>query len=308
MLLSTRVGVVKVIVSGSSGFIGSAVVRKLTDAGHEVLRVVRGHPAGTGELRWDIRAGTIEHDKAEGAEAVVHLAGAGIAEHRWDEATKAAIQDSRIDGTHLICEALANLPTPPRVLVSGSAIGYYGNRGAEILDEASTPGSGYLAEVCRAWEAATAPAEEAGVRVVHLRTGVVLGAGGGVLAKTLPLFKAGAGGRLGPGTQYMSWVSLHDEVGAICHAIDTDTVSGPLNATSPNPVTNAAFTRVLSGVLGRPAPLPVPSFALSAALGREMVADMVLASQRVRPTKLVDSGYKFHDPDLAGALKAITQR
>ncbi len=297
----------KVLVTGSTGFIGAALVSALNALDHEVIRAVRGAPAGPGELHWDIPNETIDIAGLQGIDAVVHLAGVGIGDHRWDDATKAAIQDSRIDGTRLLCRTLAELDQPPKVVVSGSAIGYYGNRGAEILDEDSSPGTGFLAEVCAAWEAATVPAVRAGIRVVHLRTGVVLGKGGGILAKTLPLFKTGMGGRLGPGTQYMSWVSLEDEVGAILHAITTDTLAGPLNATSPNPVTNDSFTRVLAQVLSRPAPLPVPAFALSAVLGKEMVTDMVLASQRVMPTKLAQTGYEFHHPELAGALTAITQ-
>ncbi|MGH9129122.1 MAG: TIGR01777 family oxidoreductase [Acidimicrobiales bacterium] len=296
----------KVLVSGSSGFVGSALVPALEAAGHEVVRLVR-HPAGSGECHWDIGAGKIDSEALAGVEGVVHLAGAGIGERRWTEEVKAAIQDSRIDGTRLLCGALAAMGQPPSVLVSGSAIGYYGDRGAEILDESSSTGTGFLAEVCVAWEAATADAKTAGVRVVHLRTGVVLGPGG-ILTKTLPLFKRGMGGRLGSGNQYMSWVSLDDEVGAILHALHDTSVSGPLNATAPNPVTNLDFTSVLAKVLSRPAPLPVPAFALSGVLGKEMVTDMVLASQRVMPTRLQSTGYSFTHPELEGSLRAITAK
>lgn len=297
----------RILVSGSSGFIGSALVTRLCAQGHEVVRLVRG-PAGPGRIRWDIGAGQLDAEALEGIEAAVHLAGVGIGDHRWTEETKAAIQDSRIDGTSLLCSALAAMEHPPAVLVSGSAIGYYGDRGAEILDESSSPGSGFLAEVCVAWEAATASAKQAGIRVVNLRTGVVLGPGGGVLGRTLPMFKAGVGGRLGSGSQYMSWIGLEDEVGAILHALSDASVVGALNATAPHPVTNAEFTSTLARVLNRPAPLPVPAFVLSAALGREMVTGMVLASQRVMPARLQATGYQFHDAQLEGALRALTAR
>jgi uncharacterized protein (TIGR01777 family) len=297
----------KVLVTGSNGFIGAALVPALSGAGHEVLRLVRG-PAGPGQAHWDIGAGQLDSDKLDGVEAVVHLAGVGIGERRWTEEVKASIQDSRIDGTRLLCEALVTMSRPPSVLVSGSAIGYYGDRGAEILDESSSPGKGFLAEVCVAWEAAANEARQSGIRVVNLRTGVVLGPGGGVLAKTLPLARLGMGGRLGSGSQYMSWVSLTDEVGAILHALANDSVTGPLNATAPNPVTNATFTATLAKVLNRPAPLPVPAFALSAALGKEMVTDMVLTSQRVMPTRLQATGYEFAHSELEDALRAVTAK
>ncbi len=297
----------RVLVTGSNGFIGTTLVQALERAGHEVVRLVRG-PAGPGQLHWDIRAGQLDTDKLVGIEAVVHLAGVGIGEHRWTEEVKAAIQDSRIDGTRVLCGALAAMRRPPSVLVSGSAIGYYGDRGAEILDESSSPGKGFLAELCVAWEATANVARQSGIRVVNLRTGVVLGPGGGVLAKTLPLARLGMGGRLGSGNQYMSWVSLTDEVGAILHALANDSVDGPLNATAPNPVTNATFTATLSKVLNRPAPLPVPAFALSAALGKEMVTDMVLASQRVMPAQLQATGYEFAHAELEDALRAVTAK
>ncbi len=297
----------RVLVTGSNGFIGTTLVQASERAGHEVVRLVRG-PAGPGQLHWDIRAGQLDTDKLVGIEAVVHLAGVGIGERRWTEEVKAAIQDSRIDGTRVLCGALAAMRRPPSVLVSGSAIGYYGDRGAEILDESSSPGKGFLAELCVAWEATANVARQSGIRVVNLRTGVVLGPGGGVLAKTLPLARLGMGGRLGSGNQYMSWVSLTDEVGAILHALANDSVDGPLNATAPNPVTNATFTATLSKVLNRPAPLPVPAFALSAALGKEMVTDMVLASQRVMPAQLQATGYEFVHPELEDALRAVTAK
>lgn len=311
------------MVSGSHGFIGGALVAALTAVGHTVARLVRpprggaagaapGPPAGAAagvagpwEVRWDIAAGTIDATALEGIDAVVHLAAAGIGEHRWTEEVKASIQDTRIDGTRLLCSALAGMSNPPSVLVSASAIGYYGDRGGEILDEASGPGTGFLAEVCQAWEAATSAAEAAGIRVVHLRTGIVQGPGGGAMARMLPLAKLGLGGRLGSGRQYMSWISLDDEVGAILHALSEASIAGPLNATSPNPVTNAAYTAVLARVLNRPAPLAVPAFALGAVLGKEMAADVVLASQRVVPTRLLDSGYRFRHPDLEGALRSV---
>lgn len=293
----------KVVVSGSHGLIGQALVAALLARDHQVARLVRGQPE-PGQVGWDIAAGRIDAAAMEGADAVVHLAGAGLARRRWAKAEKDRIAGSRRAGTGLLSRALAGLDRPASVLVSGSAIGWYGSRGAELLDEDSPPGSGFLAEVCQDWEAATAPAEEAGLRVVHLRTGIVQSRRGGALAKQLALFKRGLGGRLGSGQQYVSWISLDDEVGAILHALTEPSVQGPLNATAPSPVTNAELTRVLATVLGRPAVLAVPRAALGIVLGSEMAAETVLASQRVRPAKLISTGYAFRHPDLRGALAA----
>jgi len=296
----------RVLVSGSHGLIGTALVRTLRTRGHEVGRIVRG-PAGAraepADVSWDIEAGTIDTQAMEGVDAVVHLAGASLA-RRWSPAYKARLRDSRVAGTTLLATAAAQLDRPPTTMVSGSAIGYYGDRGEEVLTEDSEAGSGFLAELVQAWEGATAPAEKVGIRVVHLRSGVVQSAEGGALGKQLPLFKLGLGGQLGPGRQYLSWVSLADEVDAIIHALTHDAVRGPLNATAPNPVTNTEFTRILGAALGRPTMLRVPSVALLAALGPEMARETLLVSQRVRPARLEATGYAFHHPELPAALDA----
>lgn len=296
----------KVLVSGSHGLIGRALVPALESAGHDVVRLVRGQPDPP-DVGWDIPAGQIDGAGLGGIDAVVHLAGAGLAERRWTEDEKARIRDSRVQGTRLLASALAALDPRPSALVSGSAVGWYGSRGAEVLDEDSPGGSGFLAQVCREWEEATAEAEAGGIRVVHLRTGIVQSAGGGALAKQLPIFRAGGGGRLGSGHQYLSWISLDDEVGAIIHALTQPSLHGPLNATAPSPVTNAEHARTLARVLHRPAVLAVPRVALSLALGAEMAGETVLASQRVRPRRLETTGYQFRHPELEGALRATLQ-
>ncbi|MGH9063512.1 MAG: TIGR01777 family oxidoreductase [Acidimicrobiales bacterium] len=293
----------RVLVSGAHGLIGSALLPALETAGHQVTRLVRGRP-GAGDVGWDIGAGTIDAGGLAGVDAVVHLAGAGLGERRWTEEQKAALQDSRLDGTRLLSQALAGLGQPPSVLVSGSAVGWYGNRGAEILDEDSEPGTGFLAELCRGWEAATGGAEEAGIRVVHLRSGIVQSARGGILARQLPLFRLGVGGRLGSGRQYLSWISIDDEVGAILHVLADASLRGPVNATSPDPVTNAEYTRALGRVLGRPTFMAVPAAALAVVLGQQMADEMALASQRVRPARLEASGYRFRHPALEEALRS----
>ena len=300
----------RVLVSGSRGLIGSALVRALRTRGDEVGRIVRrqaGEPAGPADVSWDIEARTVDTRAMEGADALVHLAGASLA-RRWSSAYKVRLRDSRVQGTTQLATALAQLDRPPSVMVSGSAIGYYGDRGDAELTEDSGAGTGFLAELVQAWEAATASAEEAGIRVVHLRSGIVQSAKGGALSKQLPLFKLGLGGQLGPGRQYVSWISLVDEVDAILHAITNDTVRGALNATAPNPVTNAELTRVLGAAVGRPTLLRVPSPALSLAFGPEMARETVLISQRVRPARLEATGYAFRHPELAGALEAALGR
>jgi hypothetical protein len=300
----------RVLVSGSHGLIGTALVRTLRTRGHVVGRIVRPHVGartGPDDVSWDIEAATIDGPALEGADAVVHLAGASLA-RRWSSAYKARLRDSRVEGTTLLATALGQLDRPPAVMVSGSAIGYYGDRGDDVLTEDSEPGTGFLADVVQAWEAATAPADAAGVRVVRLRSGIVLSADGGALGKQLPLFKLGLGGQLGAGGQYVSWVSLADEVEAILHALTHDSVQGPLNATAPNPVTNTELTRILGAALGRPTMLRVPRFALEAALGSEMARETVLVSQRVRPARLEATGFEFRHPELAGALAAALGR
>lgn len=294
----------KVAVTGSTGLIGSALVEALQARGDTVTRLVRRSPA-TGEARWDPEGAQIETAALEGQDAVVHLAGVGIGDHRWTEEHKRAVLESRVKGTTLLATTVAGLAAKPKVLVSGSAIGYYGLRGDEVLTEDSEPGTGFLTDVCLPWEAATKPAEDAGVRVVHTRTGIVLSPNGGALKQMLLPFKLGLGGRIGSGQQWWSWVSIDDEVGAILYALGNDTVSGAANLTAPNPVTNEQFTRTLNRVLRRPTLLPTPTFALRAMFGSEAVDEMFLGGQRVVPAKLEASGYAFGHPDLEGALRYL---
>ncbi len=299
------VGAMRVAVTGSSGLIGSALVDSLECDGHDAVRLVRRAPRSAGEVRWDPPAGTIDAAALEGIDAAVHLAGEGIGEKRWSAAQKQRILDSRVLGTDLLARTLADLDAGPAVLVSGSAIGWYGPRGDEVLTEHSPPGTGFLAEVARHWELATAAAEAAGIRVVHLRTGIVLSRRGGSLGRLLPLIRLGVGGPLGTGRQWWSWVSLDDEVGLIRHAIGTPTVRGPMNATAPEPARNADVIRALGRALHRPTVLPAPSFALRLVLGREMADEVVLAGQRVVPEVATETGYGFRHPDLASAVAAV---
>jgi hypothetical protein len=298
---------VKVVVTGASGLIGTALVRALQTRGDEVTRLVRRSPA-TGEARWDPDAGQIETAALEGQDAVVHLAGEGIGDHRWTDEHKRAVLDSRVKGTTLLAETLAGLTEKPAVLASGSAIGYYGLRGDEVLTEDSGPGTGFLAEACVQWEASTAPAEAAGIRVAHLRTGLVMSPDGGALKQMLLPFKLGLGGRIGSGKQWWSWISIDDEVGAILHLLDRGTAGGPVNLTAPNPVTNIEFTRTLNGVLRRPTLLPTPTFALKAMFGGEAVEQMFLGGQRVMPARLQADGYAFRHPELEGALRQLLHK
>lgn len=296
----------RVAVTGSSGLVGTALVARLQGDGHEVVRLLRAGAAGDGTARWDPAAGAIDAAALEGLDAVVHLAGAGIGDKRWTAERKRLILESRTRGTDLLARTLAGLVARPSVLVSGSAVGWYGARGAEELTEQSAPPSApdFAAQVCREWEAATAPAEAAGIRTVHLRTGIVFAGHGGALAKMLTPFRLGLGGRIGDGHQYMSWVSLEDEVGAILHAITAPGITGPLNATGPAPVTNRELTRALGRALHRPTLLPTPVFALKARYGAELVEHLLLAGQRVLPAKLVGSGYAFVHPTVEDALDA----
>jgi hypothetical protein len=297
-----------VLVTGSTGLVGSTLVSFLTTGGHQVTRLVRHAPrAGQAEVQWDPAAGSIATPGLEGIDAVVHLAGESIASGRWSAEKKAKIRDSRVQGTRVLCEALAQLVTPPKVLVSASAIGYYGDRGDEVLRENSRPGRDFLADVCQAWEAATAPAAQRGIRVVNVRIGIVLSSAGGALGKMLLPFKMGAGGVIGSGQQYMSWIALDDLVGVIHHALITDSLQGPVNAVAPHPVTNSAFTKTLGRVLRRPTLMPLPAFAARAVFG-EMADALLLASTRVEPAKLKDSGYDFRYPDLEGALRHVLGR
>lgn len=296
----------RVAVTGSSGLIGSALLAGLRAAGHTPVAVVRGG-AAPGDITWDPRAGTIDPQAFVGVDAVVHLAGAGIGDRRWTDDYKREIHDSRTRSTNLISEALASIDGGPRILLSGSAIGIYGSRGDEVLDESSAPGSGFLAQVCLDWEAATAVAAAAGVRVAHLRTGIVLSPRGGALKKQLPLFKFGLGGRFGSGRQWQSWISIDDEVAAIMYLLEHD-VAGPVNLTAPNPVTNAEFTRTLAAVLHRPAVVPVPSFGPKLLLGGELAQNLLFDGQRVVPKVLLDGGFAFATPDLEGALRSLLGR
>ncbi|WP_405460218.1 TIGR01777 family oxidoreductase [Streptomyces sp. NBC_00101] len=292
----------RIAVTGSTGLIGAALVRSLRADGHEVCRLVR-RPAKTGdEVSWDPRRGYVDVAGLVGCDAVVHLAGAGVGDHRWTETYKKEIRDSRVLGTAAVAEALASLDTPPKVLLAGSAIGYYGDTGDRAVDESAPPGEGFLPSVCEEWEAATAPAEEAGVRTVHVRTGLVVSAEGGAWGKLFPLFKAGLGGRLGNGRQYWSFISLHDQVAALRHLLDTDDLSGPVNLTAPEPVTNAEVTAAMGRVLRRPTLFTAPAPALRLALGD--FAEDVLGSQRVVPRKLLDSGFTFAFPSVESAVRA----
>ncbi len=294
----------RILVTGSTGLIGSALVPFLTSQGHEIIRLVRSKPKpGSNEFQWDPLAGVIDPAALTGIDVVIHLAGENIA-GRWTAEKKARIRDSRVKGTQTLCKTLIQMTQPPRVGVFASAVGYYGNRGDEILREESPPGSGFLAEVCREWEAATEPAAQKGIRVVRLRIGIVLSPAGGALAAMLPAFKIGAGGPIGGGKQYVSWITLDDLTMVIDHVIKTETLQGPVNAVTPNPVTNAEFTKTLGKVLGRPTALPMPAFAARLAFG-EMANELLLASTRVEPARLLASGYTFRYPHLEGALRHL---
>lgn len=298
----------RVAVSGASGLIGSQLAAQLESQGHHVQPLVRRDPRpGSSEIRWDPARGELDADALAGVSVVVNLAGESIAAGRWTNARKAVIRDSRVDGTRLLAEHVARLEPPPRVFICASATGYYGDRGDELLTEDSAPGSGFLAEVCRAWEAATRPAADAGIRVVCLRTSMVLSSLGGALTWMLRPFKLGLGGRLGSGRQYVSWISLEDLVAAIVHAMEAEDLAGPMNATSPQPVTNAEFTRTLGEVLGRPTPFPMPAAMVGLMFG-EMGRALMLSSTRAMPQKLLGGGFKFSHPDLRGALEAELKR
>jgi uncharacterized protein (TIGR01777 family) len=296
-----------VVVSGSSGLVGTALVGALRSAGHRPVRLVRRPTAGADEIAWDPKAGTVDAASLEGVGAVVHLAGAGIGDKRWSDAYKREILESRTLGTGLLARTLAGLDRRPAAFLSGSAIGFYGAHGDEELDETSPAGSGFLADVVQAWEGAAAPAAEAGIRTAFLRTGIVLSPAGGALKKQLPIFKSGLGGRFGSGRAWQSWISIDDEVGAIVFLLDA-TVAGPVNLTAPNPVTNAEFTKVLGTVLRRPTAMPIPSFGPKLLLGREAADALLFTGQRVLPRVLESAGYRFADPQLEGALRRLLDK
>ncbi|MCW2940212.1 MAG: NAD-dependent epimerase/dehydratase [Actinomycetia bacterium] len=290
----------RVAITGSTGLIGSALSQDLRQSGHSVLRLVRRPPQGPDEAHWD-PYGEVDTKALEGLDAVVHLAGAGIGDRRWTESYRRQIRDSRTVGTATLAQALTALANPPRVLVSGSSVGFYGDTGDRAVDETAPLGGGFLAGVCRDWETATASAAERGIRVVHARTGLVLSRDGGLLGKVLPLFRLGLGGKLGSGRQWMSWISMYDQVAALRFLIDHDELTGPVNLTAPEPVTNADYTRALAHAVHRPALLTVPKFALRAALAG-FADEGLLIGQRVLPVRLIEAGFRFRHVRLDAAL------
>ena len=304
----------RILVSGSTGFLGTPLIAALEREGHTIARLVRpdtGQTKAVGAekqtVRWDPVGGEFDAKAAEGADALVHLAGASIADGRWNAARKKLLGTSRVEATRHLMGALAKLQQPPRVIVASSASGFYGDRGDETLTETSAPGNGFLPGLCREWEAESARGGEFGARVVMLRFGIILAEHGGALAKMALAFKLGAGGRLGSGTQWMSWLTLAEAVGIVRFALANSTLSGPANAVTPNPVQNSEFTRVLAQTLHRPALFPAPAFALRLALG-EMADALLLASQKMKPAKLEQAGYQFTQPELASALTEVFQK
>jgi uncharacterized protein (TIGR01777 family) len=299
-----------VLLSGASGMLGTALAKALRQSGASVLRLVRCEPRSAEELRWDPTSNAqgaegvpFEIGRLEGIGAAVHLSGANVASRRWTAGYKREMTESRVQTTRVLAETLAQLKTPPQVLVAASAVGFYGDRGDEVLDEDSAAGSGYFPELCAAWEAATGPAEDAGIRVVHLRFGMVIGRDGGAMARLKPMFRLGLGGKLGDGRQWMSWVSEMDAVRAALFALQTDSLSGPMNVVAPQPVMNVEFTRELGQAVHRPAVIAAPAFALRLAFG-EMADEALLASTRAVPKRLLEAGFGFVHPTLAEAFAA----
>ncbi|MFG2141306.1 TIGR01777 family oxidoreductase [Streptomyces sp. NPDC048650] len=292
----------RIAITGSTGLIGTELVRSLRADGHDVVRLVRRPPAAADEVRWDPARQEVDTAGLRGCAAMVHLAGAGVGDHRWTAAYKREIRDSRVKGTKAVATALASMDAPPRVFVCGSAIGYYGDTGDRRTDETGAAGTGFLPDVCVAWEHAAGPAQEAGIRTAFARTGLVVARSGGAWGKLFPIFRMGLGGRLGDGSQYWSFISLADHIAALRHLIDTDGLSGPVNLTAPEPVTNREATAVMGKYLNRPTLATVPAPVLRAALG-EFAGD-VLASQRVIPRRLLDSGFSFSHPHVMDAVRA----
>lgn len=297
-----------IAISGSSGMIGTALTTHLRADGHTVMPMVRA-TARDGEIHYDPRAGQLDPEHLIGVDAIVHLAGAGIGDRRWTAAYRREILESRTLSTSLIARSMAEVVNRggPRTLLSGSAIGFYGATDDQELNERSDAGDGFLADVCREWEAATSPAEDAGIRVAHLRTGIVLSPAGGALKKLLPLFRFGLGGRMGSGRQWQSWISIDDQVGAIAFLLTAD-ISGPVNLTAPTPVTNAEFTKVLAESLSRPALLPIPSFGPRLLLGRDLADALLFTGQRVLPDRLTEAGFAFEHSTLAEAFASLLRR
>ena len=297
----------KILITGASGLIGQALTKQLNASGHTTVAAVRREPRRNDEVQWNPTTGEMSPSAFDGIDAVVHLAGAGIGDKRWTDAYKMEILQSRTLGTALLADTMASLDKKPSVFLSGSAIGIYGQRDDTELDEDATIGTGFLADVCRDWEAASAAASAAGIRTVLLRTGIVLSPKGGALKKQLPLFKLGLGGKFGNGKQWQSWISITDEVNAIIHLL-TSNLSGAVNLTAPNAVTNAEFTRVLASVVSRPAILPIPSFGPKLLLGGELADALLFTGQRVVPNALVADGFHFAHPTLDVALRALLNK
>jgi len=294
----------KILISGSHGLVGSALAKALQQSGDEVLSLVRGKASSSNQIEWDPKQGLLSLDSIEGLDTVVHLAGEAIAEGRWSDEKKQRIRDSRVQGTRLLAEKVAAMASPPRVFVSASAIGFYGNRGDELLTEQSTAGRDFLADVCVEWERATEAVQARGIRTVLARFGIILSTKGGALAKMLPPFRMGVGGRVGNGKQWMSWIALEDVVAGLLHVMKTESVKGAVNFVAPNPVTNAEFTKKLGNALSRPTIFPIPVFGIRLAFG-EMADALLLSSQRVKPAVLEASGFEFQYVELSNALKAI---
>ena len=294
----------RVLLTGASGLIGTALQPSLSARGFQVTCLVRGTASGHDQISWD-PARPLSPDSISGFDAVIHLAGETVV-GRWSDAKKTNIRNSRVISTRNLASSLAKTRNHPQVLITASAIGYYGDRADELLNETSTPGEGFLADVCREWEAANQPAADAGIRTVQIRTGVVLSPDGGALQKMLPPFRMGVGGNIGSGRQWMSWIHIHDMVGAVHHILKNDLLQGPVNLVAPKPVTNAEFTKTLASVLSRPAIFPVPAFAAKLLFG-QMANEVLLAGQRVEPARLITSGYPFQYSDLRKALEAVVK-
>ena len=294
----------RIVIAGSSGLIGTELVKSLRQDGHEVIRLVRRKPVASTEVFWDPANGEIDSTSLAGSEVVINLAGAGVGDHRWTQKYKQLILSSRVDSTSLLARTAAQVK--PKVFIAGSAIGWYGDTADKAVDESARPGTGFLADVVVAWEAAAQPARDAGIRVVHARTGLVAAKNGGAWSRLLPLFKLGVGGKLGSGNQYWSFISMRDEIAALKFLITEVSISGPVNLTAPVPATNAQVTKAMSKVFKRLALFPVPAFALQAALGE--FSQEVLGSSRVLPKVLLDAGFKFQDADIESAMRTLAAK